>query len=93
LRCFIRSADELSEWVEDIEPDRKGMPVLLKHYLKLGGKILAFNIDLLFSNVVDGLILVDLIKTDIRILERFLGKNEAAAFRQYHKLPMDMSAA
>jgi ADP-glucose pyrophosphorylase len=62
-------------------------------HLQLGGKMLAFNIDPLISNVVDGLILVDLMKTDIRILERFMGKNGAAVFGQYHRLPMYMSAA
>jgi hypothetical protein len=37
------------------EKDGKGVPVLLKHYLKLNGKLLSFSIAEAFSGVVDGL--------------------------------------
>ncbi|MGK2905716.1 MAG: hypothetical protein ACSLFH_05135 [Desulfuromonadales bacterium] len=43
-----------------VEADLNGIPVLLKHYMNLGGKLLAFNRDPEFSDVIDGLILVDL---------------------------------
>jgi hypothetical protein len=32
--------------------------------MRLGGKLLAFNVDPAFSNVLDGLILVDLVQTE-----------------------------
>src|SRR5262245_63412853 len=32
---------ELSRTIADVEPDGKGVPILLKHYLRLGGKIVA----------------------------------------------------
>ena len=35
------------------------MPTLLKKYLKLGARILAFNVDPDFNYCVDGLIMVD----------------------------------
>jgi len=37
--------DDLDALVRDIEPDGKGIPVLLRQYLKLNGKLCAFNID------------------------------------------------
>jgi hypothetical protein len=37
--------EELSTLVADIEFDRKGVPILLKQYLKLGGELVAFNVD------------------------------------------------
>ena len=77
--------DELSTIISDIESNGAGIPILLKHYLKLGGRILGFNVDPSFSNVVDGLILVDLIETDPKILERFMGKDQAAAYLAYHQ--------
>lgn len=52
--------DLLSKLVADLEPDSKGAPVLLKQYLKSGGKVLAFNLDRAFSNALDALVLVDL---------------------------------
>jgi putative hemolysin len=77
--------EELSALIADIETDQKGVPVLLKQYLKLGGRLLGFNIDPNFSNALDGLIVVDLVKTDQRLLERYLGKAGTAAFLAYHQ--------
>lgn len=74
--------EELSAVVADMETDQKGVPVLLRQYLKLGGKLVGFNVDTHFANALDGLIVVDLTKTDPRVLERYMGKNEAAAFLQ-----------
>lgn len=65
--------------------DGANLPVLLRQYLKLGGRLLGFSVDRDFSNVVDGLIVVDLLQTDPRILERYLGRDEAAAFLEYQK--------
>lgn len=75
--------EELSTLIADIEIDRKGVPILLKQYLKLGGELVAFNVDRHFSNALDGLIVVDLRKTDIRVLERYMGPDGAAAFLKH----------
>jgi putative hemolysin len=80
--------EELSALVADIETDQKGMPILLKQYLKLGGRLLGFNLDPHFSNALDGLIVVDLVKTDPRLLERYMGKEGAASFLGYHNGPV-----
>jgi putative hemolysin len=77
--------DELSTIISDIESNGAGVPTLLKHYLKLGGRILGFNVDPSFSDVVDGLILVDLTQADTKMLERFVGQDQAAAYLAYHK--------
>ena len=77
--------DDLSAAVSDLEPSQAGLPVLLRQYLKLGGKLLGFNIDPQFANALDGLILVDLTKTEPKLLERYLGKHEAAQFLAFHR--------
>src|SRR5262249_51892301 len=77
--------DELSDVVSDLEPSRSGVPVLLRQYLKLGGKLLGFNIDREFSDCLDGLIVVDLLKTERRLLERYLGRNEASTLLEYQE--------
>ena len=84
---MIRDAGEVSDWIAELEADQKGIPILLKQYLKLGGKLLGFNIDPQFSRVVDGLILVDLAKTNPVVLERYLGKEGADFFLGYHQTP------
>jgi putative hemolysin len=77
--------DELSSWISDIETDGKGVPILLKQYLKLGGKLLSFNIDPAFGNVLDGLIMVDLTATDPNLLKRYMQADGFAAFMSYHQ--------
>ena len=72
--------EELSTVVADLETDQKGVPILLKQYLKLGGKLVGFNVDAQFANALDGLIVVDLTQTDPRVLERYMGKDGAAWF-------------
>ncbi len=51
---------KLDRLIEDIDPENNRLPVLLKKYLKLNGKIIAFNVDPLFNNCLDGLLLLDL---------------------------------
>jgi putative hemolysin len=77
--------DELSSWISDIETDGRGVPILLKQYLKLGGKLLSFNIDPSFGNVLDGLIMVDLAGTDPKLLKRYMGAEGYAAFSAFHQ--------
>src|SRR5262249_50841292 len=77
--------EEVSELVSDIEMDRRAAPILLKQYLKLGGKLLDFNVDHKFSDALDGLIIVDLTKVDVRMLNRLMGPASTEGFLQSHK--------
>jgi putative hemolysin len=76
--------EELSVLVADIETDQKGIPVLLRQYLKLGGRLIGFNVDKHFADALDGLILVDLTKTDPKMLQRYLGKEGTSNFLAWH---------
>ena len=80
----VTDVDDVSSLIADIEAEQKGIPVLLRQYLKLGGKLLGFNIDPNFSDVLDGLIWVDLSETSPKILERFMGKDGTRVFLQFH---------
>jgi hypothetical protein len=80
----IKDLDELSAPISDVETDGKGLPILLKQYAKLGGRIVSFNVDRNFSDVLDGLVLVDLRQTDRNVLERYMGKAGVQAFQRYH---------
>jgi hypothetical protein len=62
------------------------LPVLLRQYAKVGGRLLGFNVDRKFSNVLDGLVVVDLRQTDPAVLERYMGHEGAARFCQHHGL-------
>jgi putative hemolysin len=80
----IHDMDEVSELVAEIEPDNKGIPILLKHYLKMGGKILGFNRDPDFNNALDVFIVVDLLNSPRKLIELYFGKEGAEAFYSYH---------
>ena len=82
----LRDLDELSQPITDVEPDGKGLPILLRQYAKIGGKMLGFNVDRKFSNVLDGLVVVDLRQTEPAVLERYMGRDAATSFRKYHNL-------
>ncbi|MBI2300160.1 MAG: lysophospholipid acyltransferase family protein [Armatimonadetes bacterium] len=73
----IRNIHELNRLISDIEPDGKGVPPLLKQYVKFGARSLAFNIDPKFGYCLDCLCLFDTRLADRRTMERYLGEPEA----------------
>lgn len=79
----FRDPGDLNDLVAEVEMGR-GVPVLLRQYLKLGGRIAAFNLDPDFGGCLDGLICVDLALTDERTLARFMGSESARQFLQRH---------
>lgn len=80
----VRSIDDVADLIADIEDSQRGTPVLLRQYLRLGGRLLAFNVDPDFNDALDGLILVDLMCTPARVLEKYLGKEGVMSFRAFH---------
>ena len=80
----LRDLEDVSGFISEIEADHKGVPILLKQYLKLGGRLLGFNVDPEFSNVLDVLIMVDLRRTERKILTRYMGREGARRFQELH---------
>lgn len=85
----LNDIEDVSRMVKQIERDSKGVPILLKQYLKLGGRLLAFSADEEFNDALDGLILVDLRASDPRVLSRYMGEEGAAAFLSRHGVGSD----
>ena len=68
---IIESANDLNKFdkfIKDVEISGYNMPVLLKKYLKQNGKIIGFNIDPLFNNALDGLLILDLFDVPIETI-------------------------
>jgi putative hemolysin len=61
--------------IDEIEPDNLRLPVLIKKYIKQNAKVVAFNVDPLFNNSVDGLMYIriaDLPESTVKpVLEEF----------------------
>ena len=66
--------------IDEIEPGSLRMPVLLKKYIKQNAKLVAFNVDPLFNNAVDGLMYIkiaDLPESTVRpVMEEFQAELE-----------------
>ena len=88
-----QSIDEVNRLVERAEADGKGMPVLLRQYLKLNARLIGFNVDPAFGEALDALMLVDLSTVDLPILNRYLGRVDAQRFLAYHDANHQTSAA
>jgi len=61
--------------IDEIEPENLRLPVLIKKYIKQNAKVIAFNVDPLFNNAVDGLMYIriaDLPESTVKpVLEEF----------------------
>lgn len=64
----------------------KAVPVLLRHYLSLNGRLICFNIHSKFNNSLEGLIVVDVRKTEQKTLSRFMGPEGLKVFLNSHQL-------
>jgi hypothetical protein len=84
LATMARSIEDVDELVAEIESDRRRVPVLLRQYLKLRAKLLAFNVDPDFGDVLDGLMLVDLTQVDPTVLGRYMGRENVASYLASH---------
>ena len=78
--------EHISALVSEVEIDNKGIPTLLKHYLKLDGKLIAFNVDHEFASCIDGLIVVDILNSDPKMVKSYMGAEQMASYRKYHGL-------
>ncbi len=88
-----QSIDEVNGLVKRAESDGKGMPVLLRQYLKLNARLIGFNVDPAFGEVLDALMIVDLVTADPAILNRYLGLRDAANFLAFHRRAQPARAA
>jgi hypothetical protein len=85
LHCGVLDAEDCSEVVSGFEADGKGFPTLLRHYLKLNGRFLSFNVDPDFSDVLDGLVMVDMLRTDPRLPARLMGRGNWQNYLAHHQ--------
>lgn len=76
---------DLSALVCDLERGQKDVPVLLREYLKLGGQVVALNVDPDFNDALDALLVVDLARTEERLLRRYLGDEGSRSFLAHHR--------
>ncbi len=66
--------------IDELEPGTLRLPVLIKKYIKQNAKVVAFNVDPLFNNAVDGLMYIriaDLPESTVKpVMEEFQAEME-----------------
>ncbi|MEZ9599347.1 lysophospholipid acyltransferase family protein [Vibrio sp. 10N.286.46.A8] len=62
----------------------KGLPVLLRQYLGMNGKLVCFNVDPSFNDALDGLIVVNLKKVPLKTLGKYMGRDLAQDYLEQH---------
>ena len=73
-----------SSTVQALDEEGKGVPVLLRQYLKLNARVLDFSVDPAFSNVLDVLVTIDLPGAPRALLRRYMGDAGADAYLARH---------
>lgn len=80
---FDESEADLNKFdkiIDELEPGELRLPVLIKKYIKQNAKVVAFNVDPLFNNAVDGLMYIriaDLPESTVKpVLEEFQAEME-----------------
>jgi putative hemolysin len=78
-----RTIEEVDRLVREFDRGR-AVPVLVRQYWKLGARVLGFSTDPSFGDCLDALMIVDLADVPAAALQRYLGRDGAAAFRAHH---------
>ena len=72
--------NKFDKLIEEIEPGSLRLPVLIKKYIKQNAKVIAFNVDPLFNNAIDGLMYIrisDLPESTVKpVMEEFQAELE-----------------
>ncbi|MEN8816977.1 MAG: lysophospholipid acyltransferase family protein [Nonlabens sp.] len=86
---FDESEADLNKFdklIDELEPNELRLPVLIKKYVKQNAKVVAFNVDPLFNNAVDGLMYIriaDLPESTVKpVMEEFQAEMESKYFNQ-----------
>ncbi|WP_298550223.1 lysophospholipid acyltransferase family protein [uncultured Algibacter sp.] len=76
--------NKFDKFIDEIEPGALRLPVLLKKYIKQNARLVAFNVDPLFNNSVDGLMYIriaDLPESTVKpVMEEFQAELEQKIF-------------
>jgi putative hemolysin len=85
---FDESESDLNKFdriIDELEPENLRLPVLIKKYIKQNAKVIAFNVDPLFNDAVDGLMYIkiaDLPESTVKpVMEEFQKELEARTYK------------
>lgn len=83
---LVQDVEDVSTLVNGLESDGKGVPILIKHYVRMNAKLLDFGVWQNHSNAVVGFMIADLTTADPKFLRRYMGEEGYRLFRAFHGL-------
>lgn len=83
---LVKDVDDVSALVSGLERDGKGVPILIKHYIRMNAKLIDFGVWREHSNAVVGFLMADLVTADPKFLRRYMGEAGYANFMAHHGL-------
>jgi hypothetical protein len=80
----VNSLQDVQMLIEEIEGSHIKIPILIKHYLKMGARLIALNIDRDFGNALDILMMTDLLRADPDQMRKYLTPKGYAQYLHFH---------
>ncbi|MCS7161862.1 MAG: lysophospholipid acyltransferase family protein [Bacteroidia bacterium] len=80
----VQSLRDVEDLIQELEGSPIRLPVLIRHYLRMGARILAFNVDRSFNDALDILMLTDLLEVDPELMRKYMGEEGYERYRAFH---------
>lgn len=93
ISALVKDVDDVSALVSGLERDGKGVPILIKHYIRMNAKLIDFGVWKSHSNAVVAFLMADLVTADPKFLRRYMGEQGYRDFMAYHGLRVDDGAS
>lgn len=86
----MKALEDMDKLIKDVEPTGQGVPILMKKYLQLGGKVVGFNVERETGGTLDAMLMLDLRDMPRERLERLakeFGIDPEEVFDRIQSLP------
>ena len=80
----VNSLQDVQMLIEELEGSHIKIPILIKHYLKMGARLIALNIDRDFGNALDILMMTDLLRADPEQMRKYLTPQGYEQYLRFH---------
>ena len=92
MRTPLKDLAALTNLISEIEPDGKGIPDDIRHFVKSGGKLIGFGGHPSSKNACFGLVLLDLARCSRGVLNHCMGGPGLERFFDHHEVRKDRAA-
>lgn len=86
ISSLVQNVEDVSTLVTSLEEDGKGVPILIKQYLRMNAKLISFGVWKNHSNAVVSFIVTDVTTSDPKFIRRYMGAENYARFMAFHGL-------